>query len=247
MLFGFGDSFTQGVCDGGKVEQSFLQIIGKKLNMSVKNYAHWGFCMEDIMSTMTKHLKYIKEGDVVILGGTTIDRMLFPVHYDTIKHYHGRESTVSRKSVTGVSYPTIESFFESKQYKKIDREEWVDGDGSEFADFIRGLDNPEEFGYKPKQVYLDLFFNQWNNLKRPFHESFETFYSDWFEHWEDYFVSRNIRFYHWHNRWWRSVPKEMLCECKHWNDEGHKYFANIAWDYMDRYYSGEIKVPESAI
>ena len=132
-------------------------------------------------------------------------------------------------------------------YKESDREKWVDRPGSEFAEFINNTDDPEEYGYKDKQAYLDLWYKWYNTLKRPFHQSYETFYSDWFLHWEDYFVSRDIRFYHWHQQWWRAVPKDMLCECTHWNDEGHKYFANIAWDYMEKYFSGEIKIPESSI
>ena len=47
MLYGFGDSFTQGCYEDGYVEP-YLNHIGKKLNTEVTNRARYGMSFEEI-------------------------------------------------------------------------------------------------------------------------------------------------------------------------------------------------------
>ena len=233
MLFGFGDSFTQGCCDGGYVETPFLDIIGKKLDTQVKNCARWGMSFEDIMATITKHLTVIKKGDVVILGGTTVDRMMFPVPYEQVISYHGINSSKANMSVTGIGYNTLNWFFDSKAWNSSDTEVWND--------------NHQDFGYQDKESYIKLYFDQWNKLKRPFGHAFEGFFYDWVNHWESYFTGIGVRFYYWHHNWWNFVPEDKLCDCKHWTNEGHEQFAEIMWEVMLDNDNGELKLPNTVL
>ena len=81
MVHGFGDSFTKGDCDGKIVEKTFIQTIAQDYHTDSTNHAVSGCCFEDILKTITSKLTKIKKGDIVIVGGTNIDRMLFPVPY----------------------------------------------------------------------------------------------------------------------------------------------------------------------
>ena len=112
---------------------------------------------------------------------------------------------------------------------------------------MASLEEPGYYGYADKQVYVKLYVDQYKHLKQSFNQAFLNFYSDWFKNWEDYFVSRDIKFYYWTSEWWKGIPQELLGKCLHWNEEGHMFFAKEAWKFMEKYFSGEIKVPRSII
>jgi hypothetical protein len=79
MVHGFGDSFTRGDCDGKIVEKTFIQAIAQEYHTDSTNHGVSGCCFEDILKTITSKLTKIKKGDIVVVGGTNVDRMLFPV------------------------------------------------------------------------------------------------------------------------------------------------------------------------
>jgi len=110
MLWVFGDSFSQGCYEGGYI-RAYGSHIGKKLGEKYRCRARYGMSFEDINATITKHLWQVKKGDTVIVGGTIIDRIMFPVPYHQIEPYHGTYPH-GDFSLTGINYTTLSYFFD---------------------------------------------------------------------------------------------------------------------------------------
>jgi len=217
MVWGFGDSFTQGCFEGNYLEENYLSIIGAYLNEEVSNKARYGMAFEDINATITKHLQYIKKGDTVIVGGTIIDRIMFPVPYNQIAEYHGTEPEEGF-SLTGVNYTTLSYFFES---------------------YDIGVDKMKSMGFHFSQAeYSRLIYDYQHMLKNPHYSAYIRFYDDMFRHWEAYFKTISVPFYWWKYNWWKAAPEENIGSCGHWDESYHKTFADILFTFMQNNNSG---------
>lgn len=87
-LFGFGDSFTGGHFQdpdfmpyqqwrkfrGGNLPPVWIDLLGYKLEMDVKNYGHGGNSNQEIFETICINCNQFKKGDVVIVNWTEITR-----------------------------------------------------------------------------------------------------------------------------------------------------------------------------
>jgi hypothetical protein len=87
-LFGFGDSYTQGhhlietftpFMDwkeyiGKELPPVWIDILGNKLDVIVKNYATAGSSNQEIFHTFIKNCDEIKKDDIVIINWTYVDR-----------------------------------------------------------------------------------------------------------------------------------------------------------------------------
>ena len=217
MLYGFGDSFTQGCYEGILLSYPYGSILAKKLGEQYTNKARYGMSFEDINATITKHLQFIKKGDMVIVGGTTVNRIMFPVPYHQIAEYHGTYPP-GVKSITGVNSPTLDFFFDDLHIRK---------------------DKMKEMGYNfTKEEYGKLIADYTHLLKGPFHDTYMRFYEDWFKHWEAYFTVIGVPFYWWHCTWWNKAPKEHIGTCGHWDQEYHEEFADMLYEFIQNNPSG---------
>lgn len=219
MLWVFGDSFSQGCYEGGYI-RAYGSHIAEKLDQEYRCRARYGMSFEDINATITKHLCLIKSGDTVIVGGTVIDRIMFPVPYDQIAAYHGTNPH-GNFSLTGINYTTLDFFFNA----------WGVGD-----------DTMKQMGYKYKKGdYSRLIFDYTNLLKDPFRDAYIRFYNDWFNHWRTYFKTIDVPFYWWDYGWWSKAPKENIGKCGHWDKVYHEKFANLLFTFMESNSSGCFK------
>ena len=217
MLYGFGDSFTHGCYEGKFIDNTYLKIIGERLGQKVINKARYGMSFEDINATITKHLQFIKEGDVVIVGGTILDRIMFPVPYEQISEYHGTEPA-GKVSLTGVNYTTIDFFFD---------------------DWHIGEDKMKDMGFHfKKSDYSRLIHDYQYLLKHPHYPAYKRFYSDMFKHWEAYFKTISVPFYWWKYDWWHTAPKKHIGSCGHWDEYYHGVFADLLFTFMESSSSG---------
>ena len=215
MLYGFGDSFTQGCYEGGFVEP-YLNHIGKKLNTEVTNRARYGMSFEEITATIVKTLPDIKKGDTVIYGGTIIDRIMFPVPYEQVFDYHGTSKDKSLYSISGFNPSSLEFFFEMFDEQKR-----------------------KKMGYKYSfNDYAKLIMDYDTLLKIPFSRAYRKFYDDMFLHWNSYFKSIDVSFYWWRFDWWFQAPEEDRGTCGHWNAKYHKEFADILGNFIENNKSG---------
>lgn len=217
MVWGFGDSFTQGCFEGDFIKYPYVNIISHYLNQECTNKARYGMAFEDINATITKHLQYIRKGDTVIVGGTIIDRIMFPVPYNQIAEYHGTEPN-GEFSLTGVNYTTLSYFFDK----------WGIGEKK-----------MKEMGFEFNQrEYSRLIFDYQNLLKEPFYNAYIRFYDDWMKHWEAYFKSIGVPFYWWYYTWWKVAPEENVGKCGHWDQTYHEEFAKLLFTFMENNSSG---------
>jgi len=175
-VWAFGDSFTRGCCVGGPIdgnylEQPYVKIIAEKLQMKCNNKAREIMTFTDIFATITKHLQYIKKGDIVIAGPTSLFRIMYPTDYEYVQDYHGTEDT-GEESLTGLNLPSIESAAHFINAKNVDRK-------------------------KLKMFLIDW----WENIVQPNEDAFNKFYSDYYTNWCSYFTSIGVPFYWWDNVW----------------------------------------------
>ena len=217
MLYGFGDSFTMGCYQDGMVNKTYLDFIGEEFNQEVINKARWGMSFEDINATITKNLVNIKEGDIVIYGGTILDRIMFPVPYHQVSDYHGTGD--GEYSVTGLNISSLDYFF--KLYDEVER---------------------KKMGYLyTYNDYAKLMADEYDLLKGPWSRAYRRFYDDMFLHWSAYFKSINVPFYWWKFHWWDAAGDKNRGYCGHWDSEYHDLFAGSLGSYMKSNDSGCLK------
>ena len=87
-IFGFGDSYTQGhKLDtsfpsyklwkqylNDKLPDTWIEILGDKLNMDIHNYGMGGASNVEIFHTFCKHINEMKKDDIVIINWTFMHR-----------------------------------------------------------------------------------------------------------------------------------------------------------------------------
>ena len=87
-LFGFGDSFTGGHFQdkhfrpyqqwreyrGGDLPPIWIDLLGTKLGMEVKNYGHGGNSNQETFETICINCNQFKKGDIVIINWTEVTR-----------------------------------------------------------------------------------------------------------------------------------------------------------------------------
>lgn len=214
-VWAFGDSFTKGICEeegsiGRTVESPYAKIIANKLEMSYINKARELMSFQDIFATITKHLQYIKKGDIVIAGTTSLYRIMYPAPYEYVKDYHGTEDS-GEYSLTGLNIPAIEVIKTNYKYLK---------------------------GFNEK--FMQRFFiDWWENIVLPNEDAFHKFYDDYYKNWCSYFTSIEVPFYWWDNMW-TYFPYAEKCECGHWTQNFHNEFANKLLSFMEDNKSGKL-------
>ena len=211
----FGDSFTKGICEEGgssgrTVESPYAKTIADKLEMSYINKAREIMSFQDIFATITKHLQYIKKGDIVIAGTTSLYRIMYPAPYSYVKDYHGTEDT-HEWSLSGVNLPAME----------LD---------TNYYPLVNGFD---------KKFMQRFFIDWWEKIVQPNEDAFNKFYDDYYKNWCSYFTSIEVPFYWWDNMW-TYYPYPEKCECGHWTQNFHDIFADKLLSFMQENSSGKL-------
>ena len=228
-FYGFGDSFTSGLCsdelittDTGYVDKIYLKHLQEIYNIEGNVITHCfpGASTTDIVSMYLNNAGSIKKGDIVVLQSTTPERTLIPIH----RSFTGDREIYGDK----VSSPT--STLSSLTYVQATQADKLDLDYSNVFEnslkYSSDKKTEEELSNIIKDFMQHIVINQWDvyekyysNMVRLCAKDVESRggivvlldYSIWFELEEILNV------------------KNVYCGCKHWNDKGHKLVSNLLY------------------
>lgn len=229
MVHTFGDSFTYGFClteDSPKrriysngempkrqVKKTYGKIIAEYYGTEFKNYGVPGYSWLDILKSITSNLRNIKPNDYVIIGGTTLTRMMLPAKApnggDTLKSYiyqPHRDTDFNRVNINA-NFPKYDNL-----------------------------------GKKVTESTLNGIFNNVSQLAEkgilPFYENYSNYYYTWIQDFLPFFTDMNVKALYWDYLWWDDIKIELngegACDCGHWNELSHNLMAEKLISYLEK-------------
>lgn len=240
MLHVYGDSFVNRDCIRGSstaTDVGFQDIIGNKLNIEVNSIGVPGCSNYDIVNLLTSRLHLYEPRDTVIVLLTSPDRRNFP--NSEVPPSLGDVTVPSdlrkpKKTLVGIP---IYSMAHAYLYEHKTEQELLDRFNK-----IRYIKIKK--GRSKKEAIDRLIYDSIDSMYGMY-EYYENYFYDWFRNLNVYFSKNNIIYKIYTYNWWSYIRDLQIedqrasdyvpCECGHWNELGHKIFAEqVLSDLKDR-------------
>ena len=208
--FGFGDSFTTGLCSDklitdnvGYVDKIYLNFLKDELGLEgdIQTYSRPGAATTDIVSYYLENAHKIKQGDIVIIQTTTPERVLVPGENRNLMSLTYVQATQEEL----LDLPYKESYENTLKYATPTMTE-------------------DEISSTIKNFMQSVVINQW--------DVYEKYYSNLILLCANDASSRGATTVVLDYTIWFSLEEllklnDLYCGCRHWNEKGHEVIGKL--------------------
>lgn len=229
MIHSFGDSFTYGQCilpgvSSDRLNTTFTTILAEHYKTPCRNYGIPGIGYHDILNIVTAQMGNIKEGDIVLIGGTTNSRLLMPSlnndHRFRKLRYSNTKLGFREPGCHPMTTSTLVWDWESSDEKNLNT-----------LQSILPSELPRATAMNVVKAYKTIL----EEINFRYDEYFHTYYQDWILSFFQYFEKKGVKCITWDWDWWGYIREQVpqTCICTHWNEEHHRLFSKYLIEGLD--------------